>query len=92
MDFTREIPGTQAMTHCLTLPTNYNLSLLSSPFMFYFHGWGGKHEECGEFCNVLAAGKGFTSPAMTGYGKKQLRNDTCMKQYKQWKSFQMGRS
>jgi hypothetical protein len=92
MDFTREIPGTQVRTHRLTLPTNYDPSLSPSPFMFYFHGLGGNHEECGEFCNLLAAGKGFASAAMTGYGKKQLRNDTCMKQHKQWKSFQMGES
>jgi hypothetical protein len=37
MDFTREIPGTQAMTHCLTLPTNYNLS---EPSFSYFTIFG----------------------------------------------------
>jgi len=68
LDFIREIPGTQAMTHRLTLPTNYDPSLSPSPFLIYFHGHGGNHEDCGEFCDVTAAGKGFVSAAMTGYG------------------------
>ena len=72
LNFIREVPGTQAMTHRLTLPTNYNPSVSPSPFMIYLHGWGGNHTECGDRCDVIAAGKGFASVSMTGYGKRQL--------------------
>jgi len=68
MEFTREVPGTQSLTHRLTLPNDYD-GKSPSPLMLYFHGWGGNHDACGERCVVDAAEKGFVSVSMTGYGK-----------------------
>eukprot|EP00957_Ditylum_brightwellii_P079413 6038722-Ditylum_brightwellii.AAC.1 len=69
IEFMREVPDTQELTHRLTLPNDYDPMGTPPPLMLYFHGWGGNHESCRDRCVVDAPKKGFVSVSMTGYGE-----------------------
>lgn len=69
IEFTREVPGTQELTHRLTLPNDYDPMGTPPPLMLFFHGWGGNYKSCGDRCDTDAPEKGFVSVSMTGYGE-----------------------